>query len=49
MGEPRLHLLGYGDWTGLVSVTLIGVGRPARQAAREIADLLAFLKGEPGR
>ncbi|MDX3385319.1 ArsO family NAD(P)H-dependent flavin-containing monooxygenase [Streptomyces niveiscabiei] len=47
--EPRLHLLGYGDWTGPASATLIGVGRPARQAAREIADLLAFPKGGPGR
>ncbi|WP_030694004.1 ArsO family NAD(P)H-dependent flavin-containing monooxygenase [Streptomyces globisporus] len=40
VGEPRLHLLGYGDWTGPASATLIGVGRPAREAARQIADLL---------
>ncbi|GAA2637658.1 hypothetical protein GCM10010307_35420 [Streptomyces vastus] len=40
VGEPRLHLLGYGDWTGPASATLIGVGRPARETAREIADLL---------
>ncbi|MFI9565359.1 MULTISPECIES: ArsO family NAD(P)H-dependent flavin-containing monooxygenase [Streptomyces] len=39
--EPRVHLLGYGDWTGPASATLIGVGRTAREAAREIADLLA--------
>lgn len=39
-GEPRLHLLGYGDWTGPTSATLIGVGRPARDAAGEIAHLL---------
>ncbi|MEV7145142.1 ArsO family NAD(P)H-dependent flavin-containing monooxygenase [Streptomyces sp. NPDC093084] len=39
-GEPRLHLLGYGDWTGPASATLIGVGRPAREAAREISALL---------
>ncbi|MGW3322342.1 ArsO family NAD(P)H-dependent flavin-containing monooxygenase [Streptomyces virginiae] len=39
--EPRLHLLGYGDWTGPASATLIGVGRPARDAAREIARFLA--------
>ncbi|WP_282696144.1 ArsO family NAD(P)H-dependent flavin-containing monooxygenase [Streptomyces sp. CC208A] len=38
--EPRLHLLGYGDWTGPASATLIGVGRPAREAARAIAELL---------
>ncbi|GGX42094.1 ArsO family NAD(P)H-dependent flavin-containing monooxygenase [Streptomyces chryseus] len=40
LGESRLHLLGYGDWTGPASATLIGVGRPARDAAREIAQLL---------
>ncbi|MFG2314937.1 ArsO family NAD(P)H-dependent flavin-containing monooxygenase [Streptomyces tendae] len=39
--EPRLHLLGYGDWTGPASATLIGVGRPARDAARAVAELLA--------
>ncbi|MET9436775.1 ArsO family NAD(P)H-dependent flavin-containing monooxygenase [Streptomyces sp. NPDC006551] len=38
--EPRLHLLGYGDWTGPASATLIGVGRPAREAARAIGELL---------
>jgi putative flavoprotein involved in K+ transport len=39
--EPRVHVLGYGDWTGPASATLIGVGRPAREAARQIRDLLA--------
>ncbi|WJV48950.1 ArsO family NAD(P)H-dependent flavin-containing monooxygenase [Streptomyces flavofungini] len=38
--EPRLYLLGYGDWTGPASATLIGVGRPARDTARSIAELL---------
>ncbi|MDF4251222.1 ArsO family NAD(P)H-dependent flavin-containing monooxygenase [Streptomyces sp. WMMB303] len=38
--EPRLHLLGYGDWTGPASATLIGVGRPAREAVSQISDLL---------
>ncbi|MFE7756809.1 ArsO family NAD(P)H-dependent flavin-containing monooxygenase [Streptomyces sp. NPDC057418] len=37
--EPRLHLLGYGDWTGPASATLIGVGRPAREAARTAATV----------
>lgn len=41
VGEPRLHLLGYGDWTGPASATLIGVGRPARDAAREISALVS--------
>lgn len=40
LDEPRLHLLGYGDWTGPASATLIGVGRPAREAAREIKAIL---------
>lgn len=40
VAEPRLHLLGYGDWTGPASATLIGVGRPARAAAQQIRDLL---------
>jgi putative flavoprotein involved in K+ transport len=31
-GEPRLHLLGYGNWTGPASATLIGVGPTARTA-----------------
>ncbi|MFJ8550890.1 ArsO family NAD(P)H-dependent flavin-containing monooxygenase [Streptomyces sp. NPDC093676] len=41
LGEPRLHLLGYGDWTGPASATLIGVGRTAREAAREVTGLLS--------
>ncbi|MCQ6554943.1 ArsO family NAD(P)H-dependent flavin-containing monooxygenase [Streptomyces sp. C10-9-1] len=40
LAEPRLHLLGYGDWTGPASATLVGVGRPAREAARAIAERL---------
>ncbi|CAM5643427.1 NAD(P)/FAD-dependent oxidoreductase OS=Streptomyces alboniger OX=132473 GN=CP975_02295 PE=4 SV=1 [Streptomyces alboniger] len=40
LSEPRLHLLGYGDWTGPASATLIGVRRTARDAAREIGQLL---------
>jgi putative flavoprotein involved in K+ transport len=34
--EPRLHLLGYGDWTGAGSATILGVGRTAKAA---VADL----------
>lgn len=41
LGEPRLHLLGYGDWTGPASATLIGAGRPARDAVRDVARLLS--------
>lgn len=40
VGEPRLHLVGYGDWTGPGSATLIGVGRTAREAVDEITTLL---------
>jgi cation diffusion facilitator CzcD-associated flavoprotein CzcO len=35
--EPALHLLGYGDWTGPGSATLIGVGRTARAAVEALA------------
>ena len=38
--EPRLWLVGYGDWTGFASATLIGVGRSARATAGEIAEAL---------
>ncbi|MET9240943.1 ArsO family NAD(P)H-dependent flavin-containing monooxygenase [Nonomuraea sp. NPDC003709] len=40
VGEPRLHLLGYGDWTGSASATLIGAGRTARQMVTEITNRL---------
>jgi cation diffusion facilitator CzcD-associated flavoprotein CzcO len=36
--EPRLFLVGYGDWTGPASATLIGVGRSARDSAAEIVS-----------
>ena len=39
--EPRLWLLGYGDWTGFASATLIGVGRSARAAVEEITGFVA--------
>ncbi len=38
--EPRLHLVGYGDWTGPASATLIGVGRSARDTAAGIIERL---------
>lgn len=38
--EPRLWLLGYGEWTGLASATLIGVGRSARSTAEEVSRYL---------
>jgi cation diffusion facilitator CzcD-associated flavoprotein CzcO len=33
LGEPRLYLVGYGDWTGPASATLAGVGPSARATA----------------
>lgn len=39
--EPRLWLVGYGEWTGFASATLVGVGRGARATADEIAAALA--------
>tara|TARA_R110001583_G_scaffold10253_2_gene47535 strand:- start:988 stop:2058 length:1071 start_codon:yes stop_codon:yes gene_type:complete len=38
--EPRLWLVGYGDWTGFASATLLGVMRSARAAAQEIKEHL---------
>ncbi len=38
--EQRLWLVGYGDWTGYASATLIGVGRTARATAEEIDQFL---------
>ncbi|MEV7280833.1 ArsO family NAD(P)H-dependent flavin-containing monooxygenase [Streptomyces sp. NPDC093111] len=38
--DPRVHLLGYGDWTGPASATLVGVGRTAREAVRELSEML---------
>ena len=39
--ERRLWLVGYGDWTGMASATLIGVMRTARSTAQEIDAFLA--------
>ena len=39
-GEPRVLLLGYGDWCGPASATLVGVGRPAREAVAAVEALV---------
>lgn len=38
--QPGLWLVGYGNWTGFASATLIGVGRSARQTVAEIQNYL---------
>ena len=38
--EPRLWLVGYGDWCGPASATLVGVGRSARDTAAEVVAAL---------
>lgn len=38
--EPRLWLVGYGNWTGFASATLIGVGRSARATVESITGAL---------
>lgn len=38
--EPRLHLVGYGDWTGPASATLAGVGANAKSTAADVIALL---------
>lgn len=39
--EPRLWLVGYGEWTGFASATLTGVMRTARETVRQVAEVLA--------
>ncbi|TWJ24253.1 ArsO family NAD(P)H-dependent flavin-containing monooxygenase [Micromonospora endolithica] len=38
--EDRLYLLGYGDWTGAASATLVGAGRTAKATVADIASRL---------
>ena len=38
--QPNLWLVGYGDWTGATSATLVGVTRTARSAVVETRSLL---------
>lgn len=40
MKEPRLWLVGYGEWTGFASATLVGVMRTARETVRQISEAL---------
>jgi putative flavoprotein involved in K+ transport len=39
--QPRLWMLGYGDWTGMASATLAGITRSARDTVQAIYDFLA--------
>ena len=45
LAEPRLWLVGYGEWTGFASATLIGVGRTARAIAAEVQATLTAAEG----
>ncbi|WP_228942508.1 NAD(P)-binding domain-containing protein [Nocardioides sp. Leaf374] len=38
--DPRLLFVGYGDWTGATSATLIGANRSARDAVGHLTELL---------
>ena len=38
--QPNVWLVGYGDWTGATSATLVGVTRTARSAVVETRSLL---------
>lgn len=42
--EPKLWLVGYGNWTGFASATIYGVGKTARATAKEIK---AYFEGNP--
>ena len=39
--QPNLWLVGYGEWTGPGSATLVGVSRTAKATAEEITKFLA--------
>lgn len=43
VAEPRLWLVGYGEWCGFASATLIGVMRSARSTAAQINQYLTSL------
>ena len=43
--EPRLWLVGYGEWTGFASATLVGVGRSARATVEEVAGVVSGERG----
>jgi len=44
---PGVHLLGYGDWTGPASATLIGVGRSARAAVEDLTKVASAQERRP--
>lgn len=44
--QPRLWLIGYGDWTGAASATIIGATRTARDMVAHIQDQLS---ADPGQ
>lgn len=46
--EPLLWLVGYGNWTGFASATLIGVGRSARGTVDEVTAALQPAKDGEG-
>lgn len=39
--ESRLWQVGYGDWTGLASATLIGVTRTVRSTVNEVVEYVS--------
>lgn len=41
--QPRLWLMGYGDWTGAASATIVGVTRTARATVHHIQQELPIL------
>lgn len=45
---PNLWLVGYGDWTGLASATLIGVTRTARDVVRQVSDYISSTVWDEG-
>ena len=46
--EPMLWLVGYGNWTGFASATLIGVGRSARATVDQVGAALRPVDADEG-
>ncbi|MBE2998053.1 NAD(P)/FAD-dependent oxidoreductase [Nocardiopsis sp. HNM0947] len=40
VAEPRLSMVGYGDWTGFASATIIGAGRTAKSTVAAVTEAL---------
>ena len=45
MRQPRLWMLGYGEWTGAASATLAGITRNARDTVQAVLQSIGGVEG----